>query len=183
VDRPNIQVNSSGVASSTGGRNGSRWYEISNLTGTPSLVQSGTLFDPASANPRGFWIPSVAASGQGHMALGCGYAGTNDFAGSPPRGFHEPLRDQSAVTAGSAPPPQLGGELTCNPPGGLLSIGGRDPEEADPRKIVRTCVAAPQCHVALTGGGHAGDPEPARIAEAGSKRVPDCTDWECPSDC
>jgi len=77
----NIQVNSSGTASSSGGRNGSRWYEIGSLTGTPSLVQSGTLFDSAATNPRGFWIPSVAASGQGHMALGCSYAGINDFAG------------------------------------------------------------------------------------------------------
>jgi PKD repeat protein len=77
----NIQVNSSGVGTSGGGRNGSRWYEIGNLTGTPTLVESGTLFDSGSVNPRGYWIPSVAASGQGHMALGCSYASSNDFAG------------------------------------------------------------------------------------------------------
>jgi len=79
----NIRVNSSGVGTSTGpgGRNGSRWYEFRTLTGTPTLFQSGTLFDSASSNPRGFWIPSVAANGQGHMALGCSYAGKNDFAG------------------------------------------------------------------------------------------------------
>ena len=77
----NIQVNSSGVASTSGGRNGSRWYEIGNLTGTPALLQSGTLFDSATTSPRGFWIPSVAVSGQGHMALGCSYASVNDFAG------------------------------------------------------------------------------------------------------
>ncbi len=76
-----IQVDNTGVASSSGGRNGSRWYEIGNLTTTPALVQAGTLFDSATVNPRGFWIPSVAASGQGHMALGCSYAGSNDFAG------------------------------------------------------------------------------------------------------
>ncbi len=77
----NIQVNSSGAASSSGGRNGSRWYEIGSLTTTPAIIQTGTLFDSAAANPRGFWIPSVMGSGQGHMALGCSYAGTNDFAG------------------------------------------------------------------------------------------------------
>ncbi len=77
----NIEVNASGVASTHGNRNGSRWYEITNLAGTPSLSQAGTLFDAASTNPRGFWIDSVAASGQGHMALGSGYASTNDFAG------------------------------------------------------------------------------------------------------
>jgi PKD repeat protein len=77
----NIQVNTSGVASNSGGRNGSRWYEIGSLTATPAVIQTGTLFDSAAANPRGFWIPSVMGSGQGHMALGCSYAGTNDFAG------------------------------------------------------------------------------------------------------
>ncbi len=66
----NIEVNTSGVASSSGNRNGSRWYQIDNLGTTPSLTQSGTLFDPAVANPRGFWIPSIAASGQGHSIVG-----------------------------------------------------------------------------------------------------------------
>jgi hypothetical protein len=77
----NIEVNASGVGTVGGGRNGSRWYEIRNLTTTPTLNQSGTLFDSAASNPRGFWIPSVIASGQGHMALGCSYASVNDFAG------------------------------------------------------------------------------------------------------
>ena len=77
----NIQVDSTGVATDRNGRNGSRWYEITNLTSTPSLRQSGTLFDPASTGPRGFWIATVAESGQGHMALGSSYASANDFAG------------------------------------------------------------------------------------------------------
>lgn len=77
----NIEVNTSGVATSGGGRNGSRWYEIQNMTSTPTLFQSGTLFDAAASNPRGYWIPSVAMSGQGHMALGCSFASTNDNAG------------------------------------------------------------------------------------------------------
>ncbi len=72
----NIEVNSSGVGTSGGGRNGSRWYEITNLTTTPALNQSGTLFDSAGSNPLSFWIPSVAMSGQGHMALGSSRAGT-----------------------------------------------------------------------------------------------------------
>jgi uncharacterized repeat protein (TIGR01451 family) len=70
----NIRVNSAGVGTSSGNRNGSRWYEIGSLTGTPALVQSGTLFDPAASNPFGYWIPSVAMSGQGHMALGASRA-------------------------------------------------------------------------------------------------------------
>ncbi|MBA4312779.1 MAG: hypothetical protein C0417_09135 [Chlorobiaceae bacterium] len=77
----NIEVNTSGVGATSGGRNGSRWYEIINLSSTPSLKQSGTLFSSATTSPRGYWIPSVAASGQGHMALGCSYAGLSDYAG------------------------------------------------------------------------------------------------------
>jgi hypothetical protein len=76
----NIQVNSSGVASTSGGRNGSRWYLIGNLGGTPTLKQEGTLFDSASSDPRNFWIPSCALSGQGHMALGASVAGATEFA-------------------------------------------------------------------------------------------------------
>jgi hypothetical protein len=41
----NIQVNASGVASGSGGPDGSRWYEIQNMTGSPSVRQLGTLFD------------------------------------------------------------------------------------------------------------------------------------------
>lgn len=76
----NIQVNSSGVSSDTGGRDGSRWYEIGNMTSTPVLVQSGTLYD-ASGTPLYYWMPSVAASGQGHMALGCSRANLTTSAG------------------------------------------------------------------------------------------------------
>jgi hypothetical protein len=70
----NIQVDATGVANGSGGRNGSRWYQVDNLATTPSLTQSGTLFDTAGSNPRGFWMPSLAMSGQGHVALGTSYA-------------------------------------------------------------------------------------------------------------
>jgi hypothetical protein len=74
----NIQVDANGVASDSGGRNGARFYEIINLTGTPILNQAGTLFDSAAANPRNFWMPSCAMSGQGHMALGSSVANHNE---------------------------------------------------------------------------------------------------------
>jgi len=77
----NIGVNDQCVATATNPRNGSRWYEFDNLTTTPSLRQAGTLCDPASTNPRGFWVDTVAENGQGHMAMGTSYAGANDFAG------------------------------------------------------------------------------------------------------
>nr|HMS41131.1 hypothetical protein [Pyrinomonadaceae bacterium] len=75
----NIEVTTAGVASTAGNRNGSRWYEITNLTGTPSINQQGTLFDSAAANQNSYWIPSVAVSGQGHMALGASSAGLARF--------------------------------------------------------------------------------------------------------
>jgi hypothetical protein len=71
----NIEVNTSGVAITGGGRNGSRWYQIGNLAAGPTLIQAGTLFDSAATNPVFHWIPSVAMTGQGHMALGCSVAG------------------------------------------------------------------------------------------------------------
>lgn len=71
----NIRINSSGVGSGSGDRNGSRWYELQNMTTTPALRQSGTLFDNAASNPHFYWIPSVMMTGQGHMALGCSVAG------------------------------------------------------------------------------------------------------------
>lgn len=77
----NIGVNNTGVAGATNNRNAARWYEIQNLGTTPAVLQSGTLFDNNAtndANQRNYWIPSIAVSGQGHAALGCSIAGTNE---------------------------------------------------------------------------------------------------------
>jgi hypothetical protein len=76
----NIRVNASGVGGSGGDRTADRWYEIGNLSTTPSLIQSGTMFDPAASNPRFFWIPSIAANGQGHASLNSSTAGVGRFA-------------------------------------------------------------------------------------------------------
>lgn len=77
----NICVNSSGASSVSGDRNAMRWYQINSLTSTPVLTQSGTLFDASASNPRGYWMGSVAANGQGHMALVASFAGAADYAG------------------------------------------------------------------------------------------------------
>ena len=71
----NISVGTGGV--SPGDRNGSRWYEIDVADGTPSLTQSGTLFDAAATNPRFYWIPAIAVSGQGHAAIGTSVSAAN----------------------------------------------------------------------------------------------------------
>jgi len=76
----NIAVNSSGIGMSMGDRDGSRWYEIINLPTTPTVRQSGTVFDPAASNPLFYWIPSIMVSGQGHAAIGFSTAGTTHFA-------------------------------------------------------------------------------------------------------
>jgi len=75
----NFRVGTTGVASTTGtSRNAVRWYEFQNLTTTPTLVQSGTVFDNAAtrAAARQYWIPSVVVTGQGHSVLGMSMAGS-----------------------------------------------------------------------------------------------------------
>jgi hypothetical protein len=79
----NIGVNNTGVAGASNNRNAGRWYELQNIIspGVPSVLQSGTLFDnnvTNNANQRNYWIPSIMVSGQGHAALGCSIAGTNE---------------------------------------------------------------------------------------------------------
>ena len=78
----NIRVNSSGAGSGTGDRDAARWYQIGDLSSDPpTLVQSGTLFDPASTtDPRYFWMPSIAMNGQGHASLNTSTAGNGRFA-------------------------------------------------------------------------------------------------------
>jgi len=81
-----IQVNTSGVASNSGGRDAMRWYQIQNFGATPSLVQSGTLFDSAASTPRYYWMGSVNMSGQGHAAVGASFAATDEFVGAATAG-------------------------------------------------------------------------------------------------
>jgi Big-like domain-containing protein len=79
----NISVNQGGVAtasSTPGARDADRWYQLGNLASTPAVLQSGTLFDPASSNPRFFWMPSIAMNGQGHASLNSSSAGVGRFA-------------------------------------------------------------------------------------------------------
>jgi hypothetical protein len=78
----NIGTSGSGVAGGhpTTKRTSVRWYELNVPvgSGTPTVVQSGTIFDGASQTSaaRQYWIPSVMVSGQGHAALGFSTAGT-----------------------------------------------------------------------------------------------------------
>ena len=75
-------------------RVGSRWYDLS-LSGTPSLTKSGTIFDPSGASPRSFWIPSLAVSGQGTMAIG----GTTASAAARPDAWFSSLQPGDGAAA------------------------------------------------------------------------------------
>ena len=106
----NISVDTAGV--SPGDRNGSRWYEIDVSGGGPSLTQAGTLFDSAATNPRFYWIPAIAVSGQGHAAIGTSASGATQrinaatagrLAGDPLGTLQSPLLFTSS-TFGYNPP-------------------------------------------------------------------------------
>jgi hypothetical protein len=77
-----IAVDATGVAAAGGAgrRNAVRWYEfiVPAGSGTPTVNQSGTIFDSAASNPKFHWVPSVMVSGQGHAAFGFSVAGNND---------------------------------------------------------------------------------------------------------
>jgi hypothetical protein len=72
-----FEMDGLGEADPNGNRNGVRWYELTSLIGTPSQVQSGSVWDTAGANPASYWAGSIAANGQGHVALGMSTAGAS----------------------------------------------------------------------------------------------------------
>lgn len=71
----NFRVTTAGIASSTGNRIGCRWYELQNLTATPTVRQSGTVFDSATTNFNRYWMPTVAMTLQGHAVFGSSVGG------------------------------------------------------------------------------------------------------------
>ena len=70
-----IDVDTTGQAVATGGRNAVRWYELGGLEATPSIVQSGTVFDNTPSNPVHYWMGAIMPNGQGHVALGMSMGG------------------------------------------------------------------------------------------------------------
>jgi hypothetical protein len=113
----NIGTTSAGVASGTRTRDSVRWYELGTLTTTPTLIQSGTIFNTATTNPEFYFIPSVMVSGQGHAAFGFSMAGlaltpnagtigrlSGDAAGT----VQTPIVNYSSSTATYNPPSDTG---------------------------------------------------------------------------
>ena len=94
----NIGVNNNGSSSGTITRNGVRWYELQGIASgqSPSVFQSGTLFQPSSGNStdqRHYWMGTIMVSGQGHAAMGFSVAGANEYinAGTAGRLASDPL--------------------------------------------------------------------------------------------
>ncbi|HET7844274.1 MAG TPA: hypothetical protein VFL14_09005, partial [Xanthomonadales bacterium] len=110
----NIRVNSAGVASTAAGaRNATRWYELQNLTTSPSVAQSGTIFDSAATNPLHYYIPSVMVSGQGHAAFGFSSSGSTARVNAATVGR---LAGDAAGTTSGAPVNYTATTFDYNPP-------------------------------------------------------------------
>jgi hypothetical protein len=126
----NIGVNNTGVAGATNNRNAARWYELQNLPATPSVVQSGTLFDNNATNDvnqRNYWLPSVMVSGQGHAAMGMSIAGTNERINAFTTGrlVGDTLGTMRDGPGGTAFPGYTASATAYNPAGDPGGTGGR----------------------------------------------------------
>ncbi|MEY2547388.1 MAG: large repetitive protein [Verrucomicrobiota bacterium] len=62
-----------------GTRNGIRWYEVRNMSGTPSVYQQGTFAPLDPANPLWRWMGSAAMDHVGNIAVGYSSSGPNQF--------------------------------------------------------------------------------------------------------
>ncbi|MEY2545004.1 MAG: hypothetical protein QOG48_121 [Verrucomicrobiota bacterium] len=122
-----ISVTSSGIASNsdTDRRSAVRWYELSVPAGfgTPSVVESGTIFDSTFgvSSARQYWMPSIGISGQGHAAFGF------STAGSPFRVDVAKSGRLATDTLGSVTAPTLitSSTTSYNPPGDSGGSNGR----------------------------------------------------------
>jgi hypothetical protein len=125
----NIGVDNTGVAAGRT-RNAARWYELRNLATSPSLFQSGTLFDntlPNDTNQRNYWIPSISISGQGHATLGVSIAGTNERVNAFTTGrlATDALGTLRDGPGGSGLTGYTSSSTAYNPPGNAGGAGGR----------------------------------------------------------
>lgn len=75
----NIATDATGAGNAKGDRNSIRWYNIDVSGTSPTLIQSGTMFDSSATNPRFFYFPGIAMNGQGHMFLGSSVSSSAEF--------------------------------------------------------------------------------------------------------
>jgi hypothetical protein len=122
-----------GVPTSSAGRDGARWYAID--VSSLKLSQSGTLFDP-TANASSYFVPTLAVSGQGHMAIAATRGGPNEFAEiataghlstDPPGSLQSPIPLQgstSSYNVDDPDPAQRWGDysVTCVDPSDQMTL-------------------------------------------------------------
>jgi hypothetical protein len=61
------------------GRIGVRWYEVRNVSSTPTVFQQGTFGPLEAANPLWRWMGSIAMDRSGNIAIGYSASGPNHF--------------------------------------------------------------------------------------------------------
>ena len=76
------KMNSSGVGGSGGDRDGALWYEIGNLSTTPTILQEASLRDSVGSGSSiiHYTYPSIATNGQGHNFMGLTTVGASKYA-------------------------------------------------------------------------------------------------------
>jgi hypothetical protein len=133
----NVAVDGNGNNTSVD-RDGARWYEINLPTAeasTPSLRQSGTIFD-SSPSRKFYWMPSLTVSDQGNTVIGFNMAGANDYISAAFTGRAEsdslntmrpPVIYQTSVVAYN-PENNPGNDLSGRP-WGDYSFTSLDPED------------------------------------------------------
>ncbi len=79
-------------------RTACEWLQLNVADVTPSLVQSGRVFDPATSNPRFYFYPSIMPNGQGHAVMGFSGVAATEFVGAY---FTGRLNGEAAGSMGS----------------------------------------------------------------------------------
>ncbi len=129
----NVGVDNTGASQGTylgDTRVGARWYHMNVPvgSGTPTIVESGTVFTPSATNDslqKNCFIPSIMVSGQGHAAMGFSTAGQNDFVNVATVGR---LASDTPGTMGTIQQITTNTANTYNPasdPGGISAGGPR----------------------------------------------------------
>ena len=75
-------MNNAGVGGPGGDRDGAVWFEIGNLSSTPTILQSASLYDTSGSGTSivHYIYPSIASSGQGHNFMGFTGVGASKYA-------------------------------------------------------------------------------------------------------
>jgi hypothetical protein len=76
-----IGVDASGGSTSTS-RAAVEWFDLNANTATLSVTQTGRIFDNAASNPRYYFYPSIAVTGQGNMRIGFSGVKSTEFVGA-----------------------------------------------------------------------------------------------------